>query len=256
MLTTFLSKYIEIHKNYIELYGEKEGEKSFKSFTNLIEFLMRMRSINSELDLYEKVYINEIFPITEKHYKSSLKREYNSGEKEIIKVVNEIVESPKHKPSDEVTLLFYVGLYHKIENYESEILNHYNIINHTNFKKLNKIGIDTHNKKQLFSDIDRIRLITNSIKHNQFYPKNELLKYYPNLKPDKKISLDDFNPKEDIFLVKSFLSYFNLLISLKNRITANEQIFGKNIDLDKSFLELTKDENIKKEDYKSSYLKK
>lgn len=256
MLTTFLSKYIEINKNYIELYGEKDGEIAFKSFTNLIGFLMKMKSIKSELELYEKIYINEIFPTTEKYYETNQKREYSNDEKEIMKVVHDIVESPKHKLSDEVTLLFYVGLYHKIENYESEILNHYNIINHTNFKNLNKIGIDTHNKKQLFADLDRIRLITNSIKHNQFYPKKELLKYYPNLKLDKKISLDDFNPKEDIFLVQSFVSYFNLLISVKNKITINEKIFGKNIDLEKSFLELTKDESIKREAYKNSYLKK
>lgn len=255
MLTSFLLKSKEIRKTYIDLYGEEKGEESFISFLNLIAFVSKMKAIQFELDLYEKIYIDEIFPITEKHYKTNLKTEYNSGEKEIIKVVNEIIGNPKHKLSDEVTLLFYVGLYHKIENYESEILKHYNIINHTNFKQLEKIGVDTYNKKKLFEDRNRLRLISNSIKHNQFYPKKELLKYYPNLKIDKKISLTDFNPEEDIFLVKSFVTYFNLLICMKNSIIANEKVFGKNIDLEKIFLELTKDENPKEEDFKDSYLK-
>ena len=252
MLTSFLLQFKEIRKNHIDLFGEKEGEESFKSYLNLIAFALRLKTIQVELDLYEKIYIDEIFPRTEKHYKTHLKTEYNSREKGIAKEVNDVMGNQNHKLSDEVTLLFYVGLYHKIENYESEILNHYNIINNTNFKELEKVGVDTYGKKKLFEDRNRIRLISNSIKHNQFYPKKELLKYYPNLRIDDKISLTDFNPKEDIFLIKSFVAYFNLLISMKTTIIANEKVFGKNIDLEKHFLELTKDQSQKDESYKDS----
>lgn len=108
----------------------------------------------------------------------------------------------------------------------------------------------------MFEDRNRLRLISNSVKHNRFYPKKELLKYYPNLDINKKISLTNFNPKEDIYLVKLFISYFNMLVTTKNASLAQESLFGKNTKLENSFLELTKDISYKENKFKYSYLNK
>ncbi|WP_299001321.1 hypothetical protein [uncultured Tenacibaculum sp.] len=256
MLIKIVSEYIKINKDFVEKYGKEKGERLFKTFSDLLQFSLRVKTIQNELDLYADLYLKNIFPTTENYYTSKFKKQYTEGEKELLKEINKILENPKYKLSDEITLLFYVGLYHKIENYEAEILNHFNTINKTNFKDFKKIGIDTYGKKKLFEDRDRLRLISNSIKHNRFYPKKELLKYYPNLDINKKISLSDFNPKEDIYLVKSLISFFNLLVTMKSVITITESLFGKNIELEKIFLELTKDINPKEEKFKHSYLKK
>ncbi|NKI28196.1 hypothetical protein HCG49_16705 [Arenibacter sp. 6A1] len=251
MLVDFFSDYINIEKKLIEKLGKENGESVFKSFTNILLFKVRTKLIISELDLYKELYMDQIFPSTINFYKSKLNEDYSENEKKLIKKF----KNPKHQLPDEITLLFYVGLYHKIENYETEILEHYNRINKTNIKELYKIGIDTKNKKKLFEDRDRLRLISNSIKHNRFFPKRELIKYYPNLNINEKISLDDLNPEEDVLLVKSFIRFFNLLIIMKSTISLNETL-KENTVLEKYFIELTKDENPKDEKFRDSYLKK
>ena len=50
----------------------------------------------------------------------NFKKEQTEAEKELMKEVYKIIGEPNHNFSDEITLLFYVGLYHKIENYENE----------------------------------------------------------------------------------------------------------------------------------------
>ncbi len=256
MLVETISKYIKLRNNYVDLYGEKTGNAIGDIFSKVLSFTIKIKSIEYELDLYAELYLDNIFLTTDNFYKSKLKKEYNEIDKKLIKEVNKILENPKHKLSDEITLLFYVGLYHKIENYEMEILNHFNTINGTNYKELYKIGIDTQKKKKLFADRDRLRLISNSIKHNQFFPKKELLKYYPSLDINKKISLSNFNPKEDILLVKHSIQFFNFLVLMKSTITSNKALFGENKELEKPFLELTKDISLKKREFKHTYLNK
>lgn len=259
MILDFAKKMIDLNEVFIKQFGEKNGDIFFRNLMNTLLFGNRTKSILHELDLYKNIYVDSIFSLTEKFYESNFKKEQTEDEKELMKGVYEIIGNPSHKFSDEITLLFYVGLYHKIENYENEILNFYNIINETNFKELKSIGIDIANKKNLFEDRDRIRLISNSIKHNNYYPKKELLKFYPYLKADQKISLQNFKPFEDIELIKDYINYFNLLVTLKNFSTKYEKLNlilekESSIEFKNYFNELIKDESYKDENNKYTYL--
>ncbi|MBI6120544.1 hypothetical protein [Salegentibacter maritimus] len=256
MLIKFLSDYIKLEKELTDKFGEEIGQKIFESLTELVQLKIRTKSIIFELDLFKEIYIDKIFSVTENFYSSKLKKKHTPAEKELLDVVNEVLEKPKHSLSDEITLLFYVGLYHKIENYENEILGHYNILNRTNYKDLEKIGIDTKNKKKLFQDRDRLRLISNSIKHNRLFPKKELLKYYPYLRQDQKLSIKDFNPTEDIILVQSFIHFFNFLISTRILMETKKELEGTNYhssELDKLFADLTEDIDPKEEEFQSTF---
>jgi hypothetical protein len=158
-------------------------------------------------------------------------------------------------------LLAYVGLYHKLENYENSILNHYNEFAKTNHKELKDIGID-FNKKKLFNDRDRIRLLCNSIKHNDCLPKKELLNYYPYLAIDKKLNISLLNFEADIELIVAYTYLFNNLISIRllqifHQSTQTDfpdsEEFRK--DINSLFEELTKDESYKSPEFEKKYLK-
>lgn len=254
----FAKKMIDLNEMTTKQFGKKRGDIFFSKLMNLSLFIVRMDGIIQELDLYKSIYVDSIFSLTEKFYESNFKNNLTDDEEKLMEGVYGIIGKPNHNFSDEITLLFYVGLYHKIENYENEILQFYNLMNETKFKDLKNIGIDTAIKKNLFEDRDRIRLISNSIKHNNYYPKNELLKFYPYLKADKKISLNDFNPFEDMELIKGYIKYFNLLITFKNLISKHEKlnsIIGKEttIEFENYFNDFMKDESYKDENSKYLY---
>jgi hypothetical protein len=261
MVLDFTKRMIELNKASIKQFGEKNGEKLFKSLMNNLLFVGRTKQILQELDLFKNIYVDSIFSLTRDFYELNFKKEQTEAEKELMKEVHKIIGEPNHNFSDEITLLFYVGLYHKIENYENEILQCYNTLNETNYKELKSIGIDIPNKKKLFEDRDRLRLISNSIKHNNYYPKKELIKFYPYLKVDQKISLVDFKPIEDIELTKAYINYFNLLIILKNFTSKYEKlksILGEenSVEFEKYFDDLIRDESYKDENDKSTCLVK
>lgn len=263
MLAKIVIELSKIDESVTKHYGRKEGDKIFTFILNSLQLQLKTKAILFELDNLIELYSNHLFSITEEFYKTKYKKSAERKDKEILDIANKINGNPKHKISDEITLLFYVGLYHKIENYENEILEFYNLLNESNYKTLKSIGIDIPNKKNLFADRDRIRIICNSIKHNNYYPKKELLKYYSYLSIDKKISLEDLNPKEDLELVKNYIKYFNFLIAIKNALSKLEILKGANgsfpnelFELTENFEELLKDEEYKDEKYLNTYLKK
>lgn len=250
----------KLRESSINQFGEKEGENTFNYLLNITQLKLKTQTIIYELDNLIDLYSNQIFIITEEFYSKKYRSIHDDNTKKILEVANEINGNPKHEISDEVTLLFYVGLYHKIENYENEILEFYNILNDTKFKTLKSIGIDIPSKKKLFADRDRIRLICNSIKHNNYYPKQELLKFYPYLSLEQKISLKDLNPKEDLNLVKSYIQHFNFLVIFKNLLNVTKHLREYDIDfpieLEEYFEIFSKDESLKDERLMSTYLKK
>ncbi len=261
MILDFTKRMIELNKASNKQFGKKNGEIFFKSLMNNLLLINRTNQILQELDLFKNIFVDSIFSLTRDYYELNFKKEQTEAEKELMKEVYKIIGEPNHNFSDEITLLFYVGLYHKIENYENEILQFYNTLNETNHKELKSIGIDIPNKKKLFNDRDRLRLISNSIKHNNYYPKKELIKFYPYLKVDQKISLLDFKPIEDIELIKAYIQYFNLLIILKNFTSKYEKlkpILGEENfeEFEKIFCDLIRDESYKDENSKSTYLVK
>lgn len=262
MILEIVNKLSDLHKAAISQFGKKYGEEFFDYLINTALFNLRTKEIIHELDLFKTLYDDSLFYIIEKFYDSKTKKEKSEIEKKFMSEVYKINGgAPTHTYSDEITLLFYVGLYHKIENYENEILQFYNDINKTNHKNLKSIGINIAEKKNLFEDRDRIRLICNSIKHNNYYPKKELLKYYPYLDLDKKISLNNFNPNEDIELIKIYINYFNMLITFSTVISTSSQLNQlKELkgfkELKIHFTEITENISYKNDKQKLSYLSK
>lgn len=254
---TELQQLLESTKNY---YGETEGESIFEFILSITQIKIRTKTIIFELDNLFELYNTKIFNATEDFYSTKYNAKYNGNPIKLTDVIKKVSRDQIHFIADEVTLLFYVGLYHKIENYENEILDFYNRLNETKFKTLKSIGLDIHNKKKLFTDRDRIRIICNSIKHNNLYPKKELLKFYPYLSSEQKLSLKNFNPQADVELIKDYVKYFNVLIVLKCMLSATknlEEYFDEYADKFEEYLEnFLEDENYKDENHKLTYLKK
>ncbi|MDO6738578.1 hypothetical protein [Wenyingzhuangia sp. 2_MG-2023] len=231
---------------FIELINQKYDKKVAESISKNIEDLfclnIHANSIISDIELFKEIYIEKIFNIAEFKYNEKLKNSKLFSKLEILKAEIEHPENRKHNLIDEISLLFYVGIYHKIENYEIEILQQFN---NTNFKDLYKLGIDIHQNKKIFITRNRLRLITNSIKHNRFYPKKELLEYYPYLNVNTKITLNDFNPEMDYRLAKSYILLLNSLIikrsliitlnnlqNKENLILKIEELFSEELEFD------------------------
>lgn len=260
MIEKIVTEFFKLNQITNDHFNKEESQEIYSFILNVTHLKLKTKMIIYELDNLIELYSKHIFNITEEFYSKKYRTKHSRKSKKNLDVANKINGNPNHKISDEVTLLFYVGLYHKIENYENEILEFYNKLNDTNFKSLKSIGLDIPNKKKLFEDRDRIRIICNSIKHNNYYPKNELLKFYDYLSIDQKISLKDFNPKEDVELVKTYIKYFNVLVIFKCLLTNVEQLKKHNlnfpIELKDYFEKFTIDESYKDEKYMLTYLKK
>lgn len=202
-------------ENILLKCGEEENNSIIKNMENLLQLDLHAKSIITDLEFLKEVYLENIFDLAKQKYNEKLENSSLFKKLECLKSKN---LNNKHNLTDEISLLFYVGLYHKIENYESEILQDFNSVNKTNFKDISKIDIDAQKNKKIFKTRNRLRLISNSIKHNHFYPKNELLEYYPYFRTDTKITLNDFNPDVDFRLVKSYILLLNSLIIIKSII--------------------------------------
>lgn len=246
MKEEFVKKFKEIREFHIE----KFGEESFSDFAEILLLRLNTIKISKEIEFLGEFYINEQFKNSKVFYENCYK--VDAEEANILNNQNSII--------DELNLQFYVIINHKLENYENEILTAINLHTKKRFKNLKDYDLDVHEKKQLFNDRDRIRLIANSIKHNNFYPKITLQKYYPHLKIDQKLMLKDFNPRNDLELIKHHLNYFNLLVfSLLIKYSIIElQTF--NIEFDTEIINIIEklfaDENYKSEEYISYHINK
>ena len=201
----------------IDHFGEKEGGEFFDEFIKPVILLKsEMRLIKLDLDHFSDTFTKIIIPETRKFNRnlSKLKDE----------LFHSMTESSKN---NEILSLAYMGLYHKIENYENRILWNYNSNTDSNKKTIEEIGI-TIDSQNLFKERNRIRLICNSIKHNDCFPKKGLLEYYQNLDLNKKFDLTQLNFMDDIKLIKEFIKTFNILILCKIVEHSIDQI--QNID--------------------------
>ena len=196
----------DLNDSIINVFGEEEGNKLFQeTIFPTLKFRIDAKAIKDDIASYKVLFMNVIIPQSRQFYIDSLKLEstLSSIDKEYISI-----------KENEILQLAYVGLYHKIENYENKILIRFNELSGTNYKSLDKIGID-HSKKELFNDRDRIRLICNSIKHNDSYPKKQLLTYYPEMELKMKISNNHLNFEKDIDHILAYVLFFNMFISVK-----------------------------------------
>ena len=202
-----MSKLLEsIKAETIDSFGEKEGIEFFESFLKpLVLLKVEMKLIKLDLKHFSEIFIKIILPETQK-FNKNLSQLYNEEE-----LFDSITESSKN---NEILSLAYIGLYHKIENYENRILWNYNTITQSNKNNLSEIGINIQNKN-VYEQRNRIRLICNSIKHNNCFPKKGLIEYYPNLDLNKQFDLTKIDFKDDIELINDFVNIFNLLILSK-----------------------------------------
>jgi hypothetical protein len=202
-----MSELLDSVKNEtINFFGDKEGIDFFENFMKPVILLKaEMKLIKYDLDHYSKTFTNIILPETQKFNKKLLQLH---NEKELF---YSMTESSKN---NEILSLAYMGLYHKVENYENRILWNYNTITESNKKELEAIGIDIYNEN-IFKERNRIRLICNSIKHNNCFPKKGLIKYYPDLEINKQLDLTKLEFNQDIELIKEFVNTFNILVLSK-----------------------------------------
>ncbi|WP_370425282.1 hypothetical protein [Tenacibaculum dicentrarchi] len=202
-----MSKLLEsIKAETIDYFGEEKGIDFFENFLKPVTLLKaEMKLIKFDLKHFSKTFVKIILPETKK-FNRNLSKFYNEE-----KLFNSMTESSKN---NEILSLAYMGLYHKIENYENRILWNYNIITQSNKKKIEEIGINIQNK-EVFKERNRIRLICNSIKHNNCFPKKGLIEYYPDLDLNKQFDLTKIEFKDDIELINDFINVYNLLILSK-----------------------------------------
>jgi hypothetical protein len=109
--------------------------------------------------------------------------------------------------------------------------------------------------------LELIWLICNCIKHNDAYPKNELLQYYPEMDTKAKISNSHLNFEEDISLIILYVNHYNLLILLKLTESFLNEFEAADFpdirtNVTKLIEELSKDESYKDPQLENIYLKR
>jgi hypothetical protein len=106
----------------------------------------------------------------------------------------------------------YVELHHKVENIIVDLVKLMNSISgkihNSRYEKaissLKNYGIEFHRIKFVM-ELDRIRLIANSVKHQGGRPKEGLLQYYPSLDLSRKIQIPHEEFLEDGAMIRTFV---------------------------------------------------
>lgn len=112
----------------------------------------------------------------------------------------------------------YVELYHKVENLHVElikILNQAHGVHHSEKsgsekKSLLKHGIDLERMK-LYSEVEKVRLIANSVKHTNSIPKQGLSEFYPNWDMSKPIRISQEDFLNDCGLIRKYVIGLGML---------------------------------------------
>ncbi len=112
--------------------------------------------------------------------------------------------------------LFYIGLYHKLENFENEMVAYVNSETNSSYKEVSDLDIDF--KSDFFDFRNKFRLIANSIKHNDSFPKKGLTKYFPAIDLTKKLDLNNENLLKDIYELENYLSRIFSFMYLKTAL--------------------------------------
>lgn len=112
--------------------------------------------------------------------------------------------------------LFYIGLYHKLENFENEMVAYVNSETNSSYKEISDLDIDF--RSDFFDFRNKFRLIANSIKHNDSYPKNGLTKYFPKIDLTEKLVLNNENLLKDIYELENYLSRVFSFMYLKTAL--------------------------------------
>jgi hypothetical protein len=97
----------------------------------IFKFKLDLKMMMEDIESFKKLFTEVIIPQSRQFYLDSL------GSDEI-----ELDEQYIEDKENEILQLAYVGLFHKIENYENRVLVRFNQISKTNHKRLKKIGID------------------------------------------------------------------------------------------------------------------
>lgn len=194
---------VDLKNEFITLLGNDQGLDFFEHVVMPIILLKgEMQLMQYDLDHYSNMFINTIIPQTEKFNKQLL-RQYNDRE-----LFDSFTERAKN---NEILSLAYMGLYHKIENYQHRIIQNYNSITGSSKKDLTSIEIDINNDID-FEQLDRLRLICNSIKHNNLYPKKGLKKYYQSIDLNTQLDLRNFDFSGDVLLMKEIVANINISV--------------------------------------------
>ena len=196
----------------------KEFFTAFLEMKDDIYFFSTLKKIRIELKEFESLILDILKPVID--YQTKIAKEENSYLPSKIlkrKDNNEPVTLPGYRDEYKRQFMFiaYMGLYHKIENAEKEILRHYNKAQKTNKKDLSEIEFE-NTDKVLFKARDRIRVVANCFKHNIAIANKQVCSYYPSQMIDKEIHLgfDDF--KEDMDDIRSYYDMLSIhVISVK-----------------------------------------
>jgi hypothetical protein len=129
------------------------------------------------------------------------------------------------KQTTEFINLFYVGLYHKLENFENDMVAYVNSETNSNYKDVSDLEINFDS--DFFDFRNKFRLIANSIKHNDGLPKNGLSKYINQLDLNKKIELNNETLLKDTYELENYLSRIFSFMYLSTALKHLENLLPK-----------------------------
>lgn len=229
----------------------KDVNRFFELFLELKDSLIffgTLKGIKKELNQYQDLILNILKPSIDLETKNA-KRLYSFKPSKILIYTN------TNKPvklggfrdihRQHFIELSYIGLYHKIENAEKELLEHLNKVLKSSYSDLSELNFDSKDKF-LFDSRDRLRVVANCFKHNMGEANQQVCNHYPKMIINNTLNLNFVDFKRDITAIKKYYNQLRLFLTLFSQRKIVDNLLSQNIfndfdDLKASILNLNQE---------------
>jgi hypothetical protein len=206
-----------------DLKSQGRDVKKFKEFflelKDSIYFLATLKRIEKELTEYQKLILKILKPSIDIQTKNA-KSKYSFKPSKLL--INKTTNSPvklsgfRDFHRQQFIELSYIGLYHKIENAEKNLLGHLNKGLKTNYLDLSELNFDSRDKI-IFNSRDRLRVVANCFKHNMGKANQQVCNHYPKMIINQTIRLNFVDFKKDITEIRKYYKQLSVFLVLFNQ---------------------------------------
>lgn len=202
----------------------------FLKIKETVYFGAALKRIDIELDEYQTLILKILKPSIDKETKKARYRNsYKPSSIIFDKTTGEPITLPgfRDEYKRQFIQLAYIGLYHKTENAEKELLEHLNSALGSRYNDLSDINFDNRNK-DIFDARDRLRVVANCFKHNQGIANSQVCRYYAKCTINKPIILNFVDFKKDIGDIKKYHKQLSLFLTLFSQRKSVEKLLSTN----------------------------
>lgn len=220
------------------LKEKKINVSAFLQFTaeleDTIRFTTSFKRIATEIESYETLVLKILRPrIT----KESRKHRYKQRTLNSVYFKDQSGKPLKNIPSidtykSQFIQMSYIGIFHKIENAEKELLKLMNKSLDSNYTDLKEIDFAPE-KNSFFIARDRLRVLANCMKHNQNLASSQVCSYYDKCTLNEPIQLDFRNLKKDLSDIKKYYwTLASFLSAFASRKSTKDLLKNKSFEMD------------------------